>query len=75
MCLPLITSLVLQFKMREPELCHVLCRVTLDADTAKQFKEKIEDEYRVNMWVKYYLKKQTSCHYLLSYSIYYALSN
>ncbi|CAI9094622.1 OLC1v1030388C1 [Oldenlandia corymbosa var. corymbosa] len=37
------------FKMREPELCRVLCRITLDADTAKAFKEKIEDEYRVNM--------------------------
>ncbi|KAL3498271.1 hypothetical protein ACH5RR_041003 [Cinchona calisaya] len=37
------------FKMREPELCHVVCRMTLDADATKEFKEKIEDEYRVNM--------------------------
>ncbi|TYJ32834.1 hypothetical protein E1A91_A05G063100v1 [Gossypium mustelinum] len=37
------------FKMREPQMCSVLCRITLDAKTAKQFKEKIDDEYRVNM--------------------------
>ncbi|KAH6790920.1 Endomembrane protein 70 protein family [Perilla frutescens var. frutescens] len=37
------------FKMREPQLCNVLCRVVLDPKSAKTFKEKIEDEYRVNM--------------------------
>ncbi|CAG7891456.1 unnamed protein product [Brassica rapa] len=37
------------FKMREAKMCNVLCRVTLDAKTAKAFKEKIDDEYRVNM--------------------------
>ncbi|GMJ15832.1 endomembrane protein 1 [Hibiscus trionum] len=37
------------FKMLEPQLCTVLCRITLDAKTAKQFKEKIDDGYRVNM--------------------------
>ncbi|KAL6985156.1 Transmembrane 9 superfamily member 8 [Sarracenia purpurea var. burkii] len=37
------------FKMREPQMCNILCHQTLDAKTAKQFKEKIEDEYRVNM--------------------------
>ncbi|XP_052879973.1 transmembrane 9 superfamily member 8-like isoform X2 [Gossypium arboreum] len=37
------------FKMREPHMCTVLCRITLDAKTAKLFKEKIDDEYRVNM--------------------------
>ncbi|KAK9999583.1 hypothetical protein SO802_019186 [Lithocarpus litseifolius] len=37
------------FKMREPQMCNVLCRVTLNAKTAKAFKEKIDDEYRVNM--------------------------
>ncbi|MCD7465609.1 Transmembrane 9 super member 9 [Datura stramonium] len=37
------------FKMREPEMCHVVCRLVLDDKTAKEFKEKIEDEYRVNM--------------------------
>lgn len=37
------------FKMREPQMCNVICRLTLDAKTAKAFKEKIDDEYRVNM--------------------------
>lgn len=37
------------FKMREPKLCHVVCRIILDANAAKEFKEKIDDEYRVNM--------------------------
>jgi transmembrane 9 superfamily protein 2/4 len=27
----------------------VACRETLDAESAKNFKEKIDDEYRVNM--------------------------
>ncbi|KAE9601726.1 hypothetical protein Lal_00040640 [Lupinus albus] len=37
------------FKMREPQLCNVVCRITLNAQTSKEFKEKIDDEYRVNM--------------------------
>ena len=37
------------FKMREPQMCNVVCRVELNAKTAKEFKEKIDDEYRVNM--------------------------
>lgn len=37
------------FKMREPQLCNVICHLKLNAKTAKDFKEKIEDEYRVNM--------------------------
>ncbi|XP_054791238.1 transmembrane 9 superfamily member 10-like isoform X2 [Prosopis cineraria] len=37
------------FKMREPQMCNVVCRLTLDAKTAKEFKQKIDDEYRVNM--------------------------
>ncbi|EXB86672.1 Transmembrane 9 superfamily member 4 [Morus notabilis] len=37
------------FKMREPRMCNIACHVTLDAKTAKEFKEKINDEYRVNM--------------------------
>jgi len=35
--------------MREPQMCNVVCRLTLDEKSAKEFKEKIEDEYRVNM--------------------------
>lgn len=30
-------------------MCNVICRLILDAKTAKAFKEKIDDEYRVNM--------------------------
>lgn len=30
-------------------MCHVVCRLILNAKTAKEFKEKIDDEYRVNM--------------------------
>ncbi|XP_061365245.1 transmembrane 9 superfamily member 8-like isoform X2 [Gastrolobium bilobum] len=37
------------FKMREPQMCNVVCNLKLNAKTAKQFKEKINDEYRVNM--------------------------
>uniref|UniRef100_A0A7C9A613 Transmembrane 9 superfamily member n=1 Tax=Opuntia streptacantha TaxID=393608 RepID=A0A7C9A613_OPUST len=37
------------FKMREPQMCQILCRKTLDAKASKEFKEKIDDEYRVNM--------------------------
>ncbi|KAB2077609.1 hypothetical protein ES319_A06G110700v1 [Gossypium barbadense] len=37
------------FTMQEPQLCTVLCRIMIDAKTAKQFKVKIDDEYRVNM--------------------------
>lgn len=39
----------MQFKMRQPQMCTVVCRVVLNAKTAKEFQEKIEDEYRVNM--------------------------
>lgn len=42
---------VLQFKMREPQMCNVVCNLKLDAKAAKEFKEKINDEYRVNMYV------------------------
>ncbi|KAK9130373.1 hypothetical protein Sjap_010860 [Stephania japonica] len=38
-----------EFKMRVPQLCKIVCHHTLDAKSAKEFKEKIDDEYRVNM--------------------------
>ncbi|EXC11823.1 Transmembrane 9 superfamily member 4 [Morus notabilis] len=38
-----------EFKMREPEMCKVLCHITLNAKTAKELKEKIDDEYRANL--------------------------
>ncbi|KAJ6296150.1 hypothetical protein OIU76_026926 [Salix suchowensis] len=37
------------FQMREPKQCKILCRITLNEKTAKEFKEKIDDDYRVNM--------------------------
>ncbi|KAJ4953989.1 hypothetical protein NE237_030821 [Protea cynaroides] len=37
------------FKMREPQMCNVVGRIVLDEKSAKAFKEKINDEYRVNM--------------------------
>jgi transmembrane 9 superfamily protein 2/4 len=37
------------FKMREPQMCNIVCRQVLDEKTAKAYKEKIDDEYRVNM--------------------------
>lgn len=39
--------------MREEKSCTVACKYTLDAQAAKDFKEKIDDEYRVNMYVLY----------------------
>ncbi|XP_077214735.1 transmembrane 9 superfamily member 8-like [Tasmannia lanceolata] len=37
------------FQMREPQMCNIVGKIKLDAKDAKDFKEKIEDEYRVNM--------------------------
>ena len=31
-------------------MCNIVCNIKLDAKTAKEFKEKISDEYRVNMY-------------------------
>ncbi|XP_004288948.1 PREDICTED: transmembrane 9 superfamily member 4-like [Fragaria vesca subsp. vesca] len=44
-----IKNSVYSFKMREDEYCKVACRVELDANSAKKFKEKIDGEYKVNM--------------------------
>ena len=41
----------LQFKMRRDDSCKVVCRSKLSPEAAKNFKEKIDDEYRVNMYV------------------------
>ncbi|KAL8217359.1 hypothetical protein R6Q57_020732, partial [Mikania cordata] len=38
-----------QFNMREELPCKVRCRIKLDAQSAKNFREKIDDEYHVNM--------------------------
>ncbi|KAL6534806.1 Transmembrane 9 superfamily member 8 [Orobanche gracilis] len=37
------------FKMREPQMCNLVCRIRLNAREAKELKEKIDDDYRVNM--------------------------
>eukprot|EP01018_Ginkgo_biloba_P021539 Gb_26109 [translate_table: standard] len=37
------------FQMRENKLCNFVCKVKLDSNSAKNFKEKIDDEYRVHM--------------------------
>ncbi|PWS22724.1 hypothetical protein DKP78_16875, partial [Enterococcus faecium] len=37
------------FEMREPKMCHIVCKLTVGEKEAKELKEKIEDEYRVNM--------------------------
>ncbi|GJN04208.1 hypothetical protein PR202_ga21733 [Eleusine coracana subsp. coracana] len=37
------------FEMREPKMCQVVCKTTINEKQTKEIKEKIEDEYRVNM--------------------------
>ncbi|KAJ8470951.1 hypothetical protein OPV22_025294 [Ensete ventricosum] len=44
-----IENSVYSFKMRRDESCKVVCRTKLTSEAAKNFKEKIDDEYRVNM--------------------------
>ncbi|KAJ3694086.1 hypothetical protein LUZ60_009566 [Juncus effusus] len=44
-----IENSVYAFKMRRDETCKVGCRLKLNQESAKNFKEKIDDEYRVNM--------------------------
>ncbi|KAF3647190.1 Transmembrane 9 superfamily member 9 [Capsicum annuum] len=44
-----IENSVYTFQMRQEQPCQVVCRQKLNAKSAKNFKEKIDDEYRVNM--------------------------
>ncbi|WOL09070.1 transmembrane 9 superfamily member 7-like [Canna indica] len=44
-----IENSVYTFNMRKDETCKVACRAKLSSEAAKNFKEKIDDEYRVNM--------------------------
>ncbi|CAN1286635.1 Transmembrane 9 superfamily member 7 [Linum perenne] len=44
-----IENSVYTFEMMEDQSCKIACKATLDAETTKNFKEKIDDEYRVNM--------------------------
>jgi len=36
--------------MGEPKMCQIICKAKIDDKQAKELKEKIEDEYRVNMY-------------------------
>jgi transmembrane 9 superfamily member 2/4 len=36
--------------MREPQMCQIVCKISVGVKEAKLLKEKIEDEYRVNMY-------------------------
>ncbi|CAK9878530.1 unnamed protein product [Sphagnum jensenii] len=38
-----------EFQMKDPRLCKVLCRKKLTEEDAKNFHEKIDNDYRVNM--------------------------
>lgn len=42
-------------------MCSIVGRIKLDAKDAKEFKEKINDEYRVNMY-DIYLRGRKSCY-------------
>ncbi|KAL6559964.1 Transmembrane 9 superfamily member 7 [Orobanche gracilis] len=44
-----IENSVYIFHMRDEQSCTVACKVHLDAQAAKDFKEKIDEEYRANM--------------------------
>ncbi|KAL6603074.1 hypothetical protein ACP70R_043435 [Stipagrostis hirtigluma subsp. patula] len=38
-----------EFEMMEPKLCQIVCKIVLSQEGANDLKEKINDEYRVNM--------------------------
>ncbi|KAL7587717.1 transmembrane 9 superfamily member 10 isoform X1 [Lactuca sativa] len=38
-----------EFKMRVPRMCNIVCRIIPNERTSREFKEKIDDEYQVNM--------------------------
>jgi DNA-directed RNA polymerase subunit F len=41
-----------QFKMREDKVCNFACKIDkLDPEVASKFREKINEDYRVNMYV------------------------
>nr|GFB62783.1 transmembrane 9 superfamily member 10 [Tanacetum cinerariifolium] len=44
-----IEKLFLRVQMQVPRMCNVVCHIILTEKTTKEFKEKIDDEYRVNM--------------------------
>ena len=45
-----------QLRMREDKICNFACRIdNLDPDIANKFREKINEDYRVNMYAYYYI--------------------
>jgi hypothetical protein len=49
-CFDITIVIAMQFEMMEPKLCQIVCKIVLSEEEAKDFMEKIEDEYRrVNM--------------------------
>jgi transmembrane 9 superfamily protein 2/4 len=38
-----------EFQMKDPQLCKVLCQKKLTEEDVKNFHEKIDNDYRVNM--------------------------
>ncbi|KAL0346692.1 UNVERIFIED_CONTAM: Transmembrane 9 superfamily member 7 [Sesamum calycinum] len=51
-----IENSVYSFSMRKPESCKIACRVKLTAASAKNFRKKINDDYRVNIINHHYKK-------------------
>ncbi|KAK3130945.1 hypothetical protein QOZ80_6BG0500030 [Eleusine coracana subsp. coracana] len=45
----LIENSLYEFEMVEAKRCQIVCKIVLSEEGAKDLKEKIEDEYRVNM--------------------------
>jgi hypothetical protein len=47
-----IENSVYQMNMRNDQECKVLCKIdSLSKEQSKAFQAKIEDDYKVNMWV------------------------
>lgn len=58
--------------MREDQPCKVLCRIVLGAEAAKNFKEKIDGNYRVNLYVE---SLDSTSFFWMILAIYICLSN
>lgn len=58
--------------MREDQPCKVLCRIVLGAEAAKNFKEKIDGNYRVNLYVE---SLDSTSFFWMILAIYISLSN
>jgi hypothetical protein len=62
-----------QFEMNNDQLCKIVCKKEkFSPEALKNFKDKIDSEYRVNMWVvyrsrKHFLFENVSVHCLLIY--------